>query len=283
MNVKHTINLIKELSKYTKYNPEFFVRLVLLESWNCLKGKTKLKFFEKNDFKFKTLLNKNFCFCTPYGKFMASSIDGWYAMQSNYEKYTQEIFNKNYQKYKNEKNKIFLDIGANIGRYTILNALRRYKVYAFEPAEPIFKQLKRNVELNNLHNIILIPQGLSDRGDESEFEYFEGFEGSSRIGIQKDELSKYAKVLKVRTKKLDDVVKEYDINTDKIRLIKIDVEGHEYKVIKGGINTFKRVKNVDITMEIWDSNPNKEKTLKLMKKLGFKHEQISKDDWHFWR
>ncbi|RKX70366.1 hypothetical protein DRP43_03415 [candidate division TA06 bacterium] len=286
MNIKSAYKLIKligELLKYTNCNPNFFIRLILLESWGCLCRRLKLNFFKEIDLRFKTLLNKDFLFITPHGKFIASSIDSWQAMQSNYEKYVQEIFNNNYQKYKDEKDKIFLDIGANIGRYTVLNALRGYKVYAFEPANPIFKQLKRNIELNNLNNVILIPIGLSDREDKFEFEYFEGFEGSSRIPMQKDKYSKYAKLLKIKTKKLDDIVKEYNIDINKIRLIKIDVEGHEYNVIKGGINTFKRLKNIDITMEIWDSNPNKGKTLKLMKELGFKYEQISKNDWHFWR
>jgi FkbM family methyltransferase len=284
MSIKSTLKLLNELSKYTNYNPNFFVRLCILEIWNCLKGRTKLKFFEENDFRIKTILNREFLFNTPpHGEFIASSIDGWYAMQSNYEKYIQEIFNENYQRYKDEKDKIFLDIGANIGRFTVLNALRGYKIYAFEPAEPIFKRLERNVKLNNLNNVILIPYALSDVETEFEFEYFEGFEASSRISMQKDELSKYAKILKIKTKKLDDIVKEYVIDINKIRLIKIDVEGHEYNVIKGGIKTFKKLENVDITIEIWDSNPNKEKTLKLMRELGFKYEQISKDDWHFWR
>ncbi|WP_198003850.1 FkbM family methyltransferase [Methanocaldococcus sp. FS406-22] len=283
MSIRSTLGLINELWRYSNYNIDFLIRISILELWNCLKGRTKLDFFKKYDFKFKTMLNKEFLFNTPYGKFIASSIDGWYAMQNNYEKYVQEVFNDNYQKYKMNKDKIFLDIGANIGRFTVLNALRGYKVYAFEPAEPIFKQLERNVKLNNLNNVVLIPYALSDEENEFEFEYFEGFECSSRIREKRDEFSKYAKILKIKTKRLDEIVKEYNINIDKIRLIKIDVEGHEYGVIKGGIKTFKKLNNVDITMEIWDSNPNKEKTLKLMRELGFKCEQISKDDWHFWK
>jgi len=279
MNVK----LIKELSKYTNYNPKFCVRIILAEVWHYLKCRTKLKFFEKNDFKFKTLLNKEFFFITPFGKFIASSIDGWYIMQLNYEKCIQEVFDKNYQKYRNNKVKIFLDIGANIGRYTVLNGLRGYKVYAFEPAEPIFKQLQKNIELNNLNNVVLIPYGVSDNENILEFEYFKGFEASSRIKFQEDEYSKYAKILKIKTKKLDNIVKEYNISVDKIRLIKIDAEGHEYNIIKGGYKTFKKLQNVDITIEIWNSSPSKEKTIKLMKDLGFQYKQISKNDWHFWK
>ena len=129
----------------------------------------------------------------------------------------------------------------------------------------------------------MIPYALSDEENEFEFEYFEGFESSSRIKERGGEFSKYAKILKIKTKRLDDIVKEYNIDIDKIRLVKIDVEGHEYNVIKGGIKTFEKLKNVDIIIEIWNSNPNKEKTLELMKELGFEYKQISNDDWHFWK
>jgi FkbM family methyltransferase len=277
----NTLKLITNLWRYSNHNINFLFRITTLELWNCLKGRTKLDFFKKYDFKFKTMLNKEFLFNTPYGTYMASSIDGWYAMQNNYEKYVQKVFNDNIKNI--NKDKIFLDIGANIGRFTVLNALRGYKVYAFEPAEPIFKQLERNVKLNNLSNVVLIPYALSDEENEFEFEYFEGFESSSRIKERGGEFSKYAKILKIKTKRLDDIVKEYNIDIDKIRLVKIDVEGHEYNVIKGGIKTFEKLKNVDIIIEIWNSNPNKEKTLELMKELGFEYKQISNDDWHFWK
>ncbi|MDN5328055.1 MAG: hypothetical protein PWP03_693 [Candidatus Woesearchaeota archaeon] len=51
--------------------------------------------------------------------------------------------------------------------------------------------------------------------------------------------------------------------------MKIDVEGFEYQVIKGDLNTFKNLKDVDVVMEIFEDNHNREKTLKLMTEMSY--------------
>ncbi|MDN5328056.1 MAG: hypothetical protein PWP03_694 [Candidatus Woesearchaeota archaeon] len=54
-------------------------------------------------------------------------------------------------------------------------------MYAFEPAQPILKNLRQNIKRNHLKSIVVMPYGLSSNSAEFEFLYFEGFEGSSRI------------------------------------------------------------------------------------------------------
>ena len=44
---------------------------------------------------------------------------------------------------------VVLDIGANIGLYTLVAARHAYRVYSFEPDLVSFTNLKRNVEANN--------------------------------------------------------------------------------------------------------------------------------------
>lgn len=59
-----------------------------------------------------------------------------------------------------------LDVGAHYGWYTILLAkiiANRGIVFSFEPSEAIFSLLKRNVELNDLHNVRLYELPLSDK------------------------------------------------------------------------------------------------------------------------
>ncbi len=59
-----------------------------------------------------------------------------------------------------------LDVGAHYGWYTIYLAKiinNRGVVFSFEPSETIFSTLKRNVELNDLHNVHLYKLPLSDK------------------------------------------------------------------------------------------------------------------------
>ena len=62
---------------------------------------------------------------------------------------------------------IFLDVGAHIGKFTILAArlLRgRGQVLAFEPEPENFRMLRANVELNRVENVRLFPVALRQRG-----------------------------------------------------------------------------------------------------------------------
>ncbi len=64
----------------------------------------------------------------------------------------------------NLKEGVFIDVGANIGKYTIKigNQLKnKGRVISFEPEEENFEMLERNVKLNNLKNVSLIKKALS--------------------------------------------------------------------------------------------------------------------------
>jgi len=54
------------------------------------------------------------------------------------------------------KDDVFIDVGANLGHFTLLaTGLIGAKSYSFEPVPSTFQQLKRNISLNHLNNIIL--------------------------------------------------------------------------------------------------------------------------------
>ncbi|MDN5328057.1 MAG: hypothetical protein PWP03_695 [Candidatus Woesearchaeota archaeon] len=111
MSILRSLKVVSKLWKYTSYNFDFLFRAFLLGSWTFLKLKTNMHFFKKNDSKIIQLLNKGFLFKTPYGTFVASSVDGWVTMQQNYELHIQKIFDEIYNRFKHDKEKIFLDIG----------------------------------------------------------------------------------------------------------------------------------------------------------------------------
>jgi len=118
------------------------------------------------------------------------------------------------------KNSVIIDVGANIGYYTVLMAKFVKKVYAFEPEKEAFEILKKNIKENNLKNVVLFNKAVgSKRGSKFLKTDSENF-GNSRI------VTSNTKQV-TRIVRLDEVIKE------KVDLIKIDVQGYELEVLKG--------------------------------------------------
>jgi FkbM family methyltransferase len=130
-----------------------------------------------------------------------------------------------------------LDIGANIGCHTLLFAKLvgvGGKVIAFEPMSYAYSKLKCNIELNNFDNIKLEKIALSNVIQTLQDVHFQTswtLDGTSQYPNDKE-------IVDFIT--LDKYVVINDV--DKIDFIKLDVDGYEYKVISGGIDTLKRDK-----------------------------------------
>ena len=64
-----------------------------------------------------------------------------------------------------QKNKVFFDVGANVGMYSIFAAINSLvKVYSFEPESNNFQVLMQNIVVNNLTNKVTpYPVGLSNK------------------------------------------------------------------------------------------------------------------------
>ena len=151
---------------------------------------------------------------------------------------------------------IFIDIGANLGLYTItISSIKNTQIYAIEPTAINFSKLINNVNLNNIENIELINIGLTDV---SSFGYLVNpipkNAGTFQV-IKEKEANSYL----VKLVTLSEIIKHYEV--DSIKLIKIDVEGYELKVFKGFFN-----ENVpfpeNIIMEFTDYIERTEYTLK---------------------
>ncbi|GAA4318171.1 FkbM family methyltransferase [Compostibacter hankyongensis] len=144
-----------------------------------------------------------------------------------------------------------LDIGSNLGE-VLLNFARRTgkngRVYGFEPHPVTFNKLKRNVELNPFSCISLFNLGLSDRkGSFSMAVPDERNTGMNRILPEGEAPGS----LRVDTEKLDDFVLAQEL--DRVDLIKIDVEGFELFVLRGGEATLRRFRP-RLFIELVDDN-----------------------------
>lgn len=137
--------------------------------------------------------------------------------------------------------KVFFDIGANIGWYS-LNAAKIYpdlKVFAFEPIPKTFNYLKENIKMNGLKNVKSFNFGFSDSNKDVFFYYYQ--EGSGNASEKP--LSKNKNQIKIpcKLKKLDDFSNNRNY---KINVIKCDVEGAELTVFKGALKTLSNDKPI---------------------------------------
>ncbi|MCF1422161.1 FkbM family methyltransferase [Mangrovimonas futianensis] len=122
----------------------------------------------------------------------------------------------------------FIDIGANIGAYSLIasNLIgNEGKVVAIE-AEPYnFKKLKKNISLNEINNIDAINLGVSDKSETLSLSINTTGNRSGCSFAYEGE-----NTVKIKCKSLIDILDQSKIT--KISCMKIDIEGFEYKVLK---------------------------------------------------
>lgn len=131
-----------------------------------------------------------------------------------------------------EEEDIVLDVGANIGWYSLLldkHSPSSVRLYAFEPDPLNFQLLSANITLNKARNITAIPKALSDKSTtQTLYLYPSKNRGRhSLLPINSGEQ------VDVTTTTVDTFVQENQLDVRRIKFMKIDVEGYEYFVLRG--------------------------------------------------
>jgi FkbM family methyltransferase len=125
----------------------------------------------------------------------------------------------------------FIDVGANIGWFTIMASDivgKEGRVIAFEPAPPIFDLLRRNVDINKFTNIKIEQKALSDKRGTVPFQVGGAGSHMLRSTVEQDRLVKNA--VEVEAVPLDEYLKDF---RGDIALMKIDTEGAEGLILAG--------------------------------------------------
>lgn len=141
---------------------------------------------------------------------------------------------------------VIVDIGANIGYYTLLfgHAVGPSgRVIAIEPEPENYRLLHGNVRESLLKNITLLNYAVGSKDTISKLFVANQSNVHTLVGRGKQK-SKY---VKVQEKMLDSIVRE--VGASRVDLVRMDVEGYEAEIIKGAVETLSRYKPI-VIMEV---------------------------------
>lgn len=173
-----------------------------------------------------------------------------------------------------------VDIGANIGSFTLPLAMQfpNFEFICFEAQRLVSYQLAGSVALNGLSNVFVRHAMVSD------------FQGKHTILVPD-----YAVETNIGALSLDshinslrgactagaleqvDVIKLDDLDSSNVRLLKIDVEGMELAVLKGGENLLRRFNFPPILFECWGADwfkKDREALLSWISDRGYEIQQM---------
>jgi FkbM family methyltransferase len=133
---------------------------------------------------------------------------------------------------------VFVDVGANVGWYTLLASMvigDRGHIHAFEPRRPVVDYLKRTVTLNGLDGLVSVHStGLSNEQKAETLAWFADSENGGGASLARDDVSPAMVSQPIEVRTLD------SLGIAHVDAIKIDVEGAEPLVLDGGLKTIER-------------------------------------------
>jgi FkbM family methyltransferase len=166
----------------------------------------------------------------------------------------------------------FIDVGAHVG-YFSLPAARKVgesgRVIAIEPTPSSAAILRENVALNSFSVVTVIEAAASCRSGTGQLT-------TSRTSsmwntLERETLPDATESVEVSVRTIDEIVA--GCGSPSVRLLKLDVEGHERDVLLGAVATIKRNSRLEILFEVSGGNLERERhsrlTLDHLASLGF--------------
>jgi FkbM family methyltransferase len=127
----------------------------------------------------------------------------------------------------------FVDVGANVGYYTLIGARlvgATGRVHGFEPNDALRPKLEENIQRNGFRNVVVHPEAVARETGEVEF-YASTWDANQGISSILPGSGRAA-TQKVRSLSLDDFAGS--LGGRRVDLIKMDIEGAELLAIEGG-------------------------------------------------
>jgi FkbM family methyltransferase len=167
-----------------------------------------------------------------------------------------------------------IDVGANIGFYTIGAARKGGRVFSIEPTDGAYRRLCENIILNNVSDRVITFNGVaSDIEGTQDLHFVEGMEEYSSMNkIHEPYIAgNKSNLSKVPSRTIDSLVEEHGL---KPTLIKSDTEGAELMVFSGASHTLKTYRPV-VMAELSDTllaafGTNGDQVVKIFKDLDYR-------------
>lgn len=180
--------------------------------------------------------------------------------------------------------KCFVDIGANVGYFSLMaKAINpNIAVYSFEPNPNNIKKIEENIQLNHYQNITLSSSCVSDSAGTVSFSVPPIHEsGWGRITNDHLPLDNFTHI-STQAITLDQLMSENYFQHHTPDLIKIDVEGNEFKILKGGKEFLKNHSPI-LCVELnepclVDCGSSSDEIIQYLKSFGYKCYAIKNDD-----
>jgi FkbM family methyltransferase len=162
----------------------------------------------------------------------------------------------------------FMDIGANVGYYTMIAAVLvgdRGRVVSFEPEKDNFSRIRHNTDINGFTRCILENMAISDKSGKAVLHINplnEGGHSLNEFGFYNDSLERWPKEeierkfpamefeQEVACASIDDYMRENSLENPVPTVVKIDVEGFEMNVLKGMKILLMRFDAPDVVCEV---------------------------------
>ena len=177
---------------------------------------------------------------------------------------------------------LFVDVGAYLGTYSVRLSPHFRRVYAFEPNPKAVPLLRKRIRDRSRHNITVFPLALSDTIGQAEFylDAHQGFDGSAdtllrvfkynpgeHIGAGPTHTYIGNEFVRVQTTTYDSEIRE---TAD---LVKVDVEGAEFQVLKGASHALEAGRIRRLMVELHDKDANDD-LIRILSGYGFKTKQL---------
>lgn len=167
--------------------------------------------------------------------------------------------------------KVFWDVGACIGNFSILAAKNGAKVVAFEPDGMTFGVLEKNVKNSKL-TIKALPIALGDKNHIAELFMRDGEIASAYNTVDRnvDHRAKtfsHAFVQSVIELQAKHLIEFFQV--EKPNILKIDVDGNEYLVLQGFGELLRDPGLEAVVIELFEENEEHRKCISLLEQFGF--------------
>lgn len=171
---------------------------------------------------------------------------------------------------------VFVDVGAHVGHFSVRLSKKASIVYAFEPGTVQYEGLIKNLELNNITNVITVNCAVTNTQTLMSMGHFRGGSSNGQMQVKPD-----------TDGNVEGISLDLFFQTNpppKIDLIKIDVQGHEGEVLEGMTQTLTKYKPT-LVIEMHDKEYKDPTIWTRTKTVLEQHDynlEIINPDWQNW-